>query len=101
MTCFRILKGIFPITMPRNKRAQKQSKEPPTPRLDLHHVKHEDARRMCIEFIELHWGSDMEAHFITGYSLSMREIVLDVLEEYQINFQIGDGVNNGYVIGWL
>jgi hypothetical protein len=86
--------------MPRRKRSQRNSHRG-TPTLDLHSMKHEDVRRCCIEFIESNWGADEEAHFITGYSKRMKEIVIDLLEEYQLNFQIGDGVNNGYIISWL
>ena len=79
---------------------KKKNKDKPK-KIDLHGVKHEDVRSVCIDFIEDNWNLDGEVQFITGYSSKMKSIVIDLLEEYGLNFQIGDGFNSGFIISWL
>ena len=72
-------------------------------KLDLHRIKHEDAKRKVIRFIEKHWQSGDEAEFITGHSIRMKGIVLNILDEYGLSYTIGrmcepDG---GRIITWL
>jgi hypothetical protein len=58
--------------------------------LDLHGIKHEDARKEVIHFIEDHWNTDHELEIITGNSSKMRDIVLIVIDEYKLNFNLGN-----------
>jgi len=81
--------------------SKKKKKKSSPKKIDLHGVKHEDVRSVCIEFIEDNWDLDDEVQFITGYSGEMKAIVIDLLEEYELNFQIGDGFNSGFIISWL
>jgi DNA-nicking Smr family endonuclease len=53
-------------------------------RLDLHGLRHEEARRAVIRFIEDNWGCGEETRFITGHSALMKKVVMDVLEEYKL-----------------
>ncbi|KKN06303.1 hypothetical protein LCGC14_1078580 [marine sediment metagenome] len=69
-------------------------------KLDLHSISHMDARNETIRFIEANWksgGSELE--IITGYSLPMQKIVIKVLDEYELEWQIGDylAVNKGFI----
>ena len=58
-------------------------------RLDLHGVRHEQARQDLIRFIESLWNSDTEVEIITGHSPEMRKIVTDVLDEYKLRYHVG------------
>jgi len=74
------------------------------PTIDLHKVRHEDARYAVIRFIENNWGSGLEAEIITGNSRSMQAIVISVLDEYSLKYQIGrmfDLNNKGYIVTWF
>lgn len=69
-------------------------------KLDLHGVKHEDAKKSVILFIENHWGEDGEnLEIITGHSNEMKQIVRDVLAEYKLECKEGsfDGRNMGMI----
>ena len=68
-------------------------------KLDLHHTRHHLVRPKLIRFIEDHWNTDTEAEIITGNSTKMKEIVTDVLNEYKLEYRIGDifGTNKGYI----
>ncbi|MCK5605526.1 Smr/MutS family protein [Candidatus Pacearchaeota archaeon] len=57
--------------------------------LDLHGMRHEDARREVIHFIEDNWNTDNELEIITGNSTKMREVVLNITAEYKISSDIG------------
>ena len=73
-------------------------------KLDLHRVRHEEARRKVIRFIEDNWGSNKEGEIITGNSPQMKKIVVDILNEYGLGYQFGrpfDAWNNGYIITWF
>ena len=67
------------------------------PTLDLHGVKHEDAERLCHEFINKNWGPDLELHIITGHSILMKTIVDQTLNFYDVEVIHGDPRNAGYV----
>ena len=72
-------------------------------KLDLHGVRHEDARRSVIKFIENHWDDDSELEIITGNSLKMQGIVLNILDEYKMLYQISrmfESNNAGYIVTW-
>lgn len=86
--------------MPRRKRFQRNTHQD-IPKLDLHSMKHEDVRSASIRFIESHWGDETEIHIITGFSEKMREIVIKVLGEYELSYQIGDNYNRGFISTWV
>jgi DNA-nicking Smr family endonuclease len=64
-------------------------------KIDLHGLKHADARNELIRFIEDHWDSGIDAIIITGHSEKMRKVATDVLEEYRVDYSVGGylGVN--------
>ena len=73
-------------------------------KLDLHKVSHIDARNEVIRFIEDFLRADIkQADIITGYSRPMQRIVIKVLKEYKLDWQIGDylSVNKGFIRIWL
>jgi hypothetical protein len=70
-------------------------------KLDLHRMRHEDARRSVIRFVEDNWGSGEEAEIITGNSQRMKDLVSEILNEYQLPCQISrpfDVNNLGYIV---
>jgi len=70
---------------------------------DLHRLRHEDVRREVIRFVEEHWNKGVELEIITGNSAKMQSIVMDVLNEYKMVYQIGrafDLNNRGYIVTW-
>lgn len=72
--------------------------------LDLHRTKHSEVERKVIRFIEDNWGSGEEEEIITGNSDIMRGIVINILNEYRLNYQIGrvfDLNNKGYIVTWM
>lgn len=68
-------------------------------KLDLHGVRHTEARNEVIRFIERHWDSDKLLHIVTGHSPIMKAVVQKVAEEYDLKVQDGDflGINKGFV----
>lgn len=64
-------------------------------RLDLHGVKHEDARSEVIRFVEdilpniPYEPQGYEVEIVTGRSPRMRKIVAKVLEEYDLRYEVG------------
>ena len=58
-------------------------------KLNLHGTKHKDVKREVIHFIEDNWDSDEEIEIITGNSDKMRNIVIKVLNEYNLYYRIG------------
>jgi DNA-nicking Smr family endonuclease len=72
-------------------------------KIDLHRLRHEDARRAVINFIEDHWNESSELEIITGNSNKMKELVKNILDEYKLTYQIGrefDLNNKGYIVTW-
>ena len=71
--------------------------------LDLHKTRHEDVRGLTIRFVEDNWDFldvlEGEVEIITGHSKKMKEIVIEVLDEYHLSYYIGDGlgINNGFI----
>jgi len=57
--------------------------------LDLHGVKHEDVRSKVIRFIEDNWNYSEDLEVITGHSVKMQNIVVNVLVEYKLSYFIG------------
>ena len=73
-------------------------------KLNLHRTKHSEVERKVIRFIEDNWGSGEEADMVTGNSDRMRGIVINILGEYGLNYQIGrqfDLNNRGYIVTWM
>ena len=72
-------------------------------KVDLHTLRHEDARREVIRFIEEHWNEEAELEIITGNSNKMKELVKNILDEYKLTYQVGrefDFNNKGYMVTW-
>ena len=63
---------------------------------DLHGVKHEDVRRVVIRKIEDNWGSNCDWVFITGHSARMKELVSEVVNEYDMS--VKEGVYPSYLV---
>lgn len=73
-------------------------------KLDLHRTRHDDVRRKVIRFIEDNWASGEEVEIITGNSQRMKGVVMIVLDEYNLDYQIShmfDVNNKGYIVTWL
>ena len=73
-------------------------------KLNLHRTKHEKAKRKVIRFVEDNWGSGEEAEIITGNSLQMKAIVINILDEYKLDYSFGrwgDTWNKGYIVTWF
>lgn len=71
-----------------------------TSKLDLHRTRHEDVNSEVIRFIEKFWNLSEEIEIITGHSQNMKNLVIEVLEEYKLEWQIGRkfDVNKGYIV---
>ena len=69
-------------------------------KVDLHNLRHEDAKRSTIRLIELHWGHNIEMEIITGNSRKMKDVVEGVLKEYKLKYQVGRefDANKGYIV---
>ena len=67
----------------------------PTINVDLHGVKHEDVRRILIAEIERHWDEGCDLIVVTGHSPQMRELVIEVVKEYLLDWE--DGLHRGYL----
>lgn len=74
--------------------------ESPT-KLDLHGIRHEDVRDLVIRFIEAHWQSGHTVEIITGHSSTMKNLVESVLKEYELDYQIGEPWNQGFIKAFL
>ncbi|NOR60550.1 MAG: hypothetical protein GQ469_07975 [Methanosarcinales archaeon] len=73
-------------------------------KLDLHRTKHSEVERKVIRFIENNLGSGEEVEIVTGNSDRMRGLVINILNEYGLNYQIGrvfDLNNKGYIVTWM
>ena len=62
-------------------------------RLDLHGTKHEDVRRKVIKFVEKYWGTHDDVEIITGHSSRMKNLVIDVLDEYELIYTTGSSLD--------
>lgn len=72
---------------------------PQKEKLDLHGTKYDSARSKVIRFIEDNWRTNLELEIITGHSKKMKSIVIEVLNEYRLNYRVGDfaGFNKGFI----
>jgi hypothetical protein len=70
-------------------------------KLDLHMMRYKDARRAVYELANTYWKWDPEdeAEIITGHSPNMRNMVIEILEEYSIEYNVGGplGISNSYI----
>ena len=66
-------------------------------RLDLHGTAHEDAKNLTASFIEKNLRRSSVLEVITGHSNAMREIVMDVLTEYNLEWYLGTGNFEGSI----
>jgi DNA-nicking Smr family endonuclease len=60
-------------------------------KIDLHGVKYEDARQLVEEFANdrWKWSPEEEGEIITGHSSNMRDMVIGILREYNVDYDIG------------
>jgi hypothetical protein len=66
-------------------------------------MNYEEAKWRVIRFIEEHWGDKLELEIITGNSKERQEMVINILREYNLDYQIGriyDLNNKGYIVTW-
>jgi hypothetical protein len=64
--------------------------------LDLHGARHYDVESLCHLFINDNWGKEMK--IITGNSFMMKQIVLNILKFYKLDFKLDNPYNLGYII---
>jgi len=73
-------------------------------KLNLHRTRHAMVKRKVIRFIEDNWASGEEVEIITGNSLQMKAIVINILREYKLEYSYGrwyDTWNKGYIVTCL
>ena len=58
-----------------------------------------DANIHDIRFVEDNWESEEQLRIITGHSKIMKDLVLAVVREYELDYHIGDkfGANTGFI----
>lgn len=56
-------------------------------KLDLHGIRHGDVRNKTIRFIESNWGSNEWVEIVTGNSYKMKDLVVDVVNEYDLTLE--------------
>jgi|AntRauTorckE6833_2_1112554.scaffolds.fasta_scaffold00943_15 hypothetical protein len=66
-----------------------------TPRLDLHGVKHKSVEVIVENFVI--FSERLPVEIITGQSKIMKDIVIEVLNNYGYKYTIGDFINKGYI----
>jgi len=67
-------------------------------RLDLHGVRHSEVSRMVDIFLTKNINSDsMFLYVVTGVSDRMQEIVIETIKDYNLDYDIGDPWNYGYI----
>lgn len=67
-------------------------------KLDLHGVRHHEVRSMVICFVEKYWDTETEVEIVTGYSKRMKDIVMEVLDEYKLEYSDKFmGFDRGYI----
>lgn len=71
--------------------------------LDLHGMRHREAKDALERAINSSWGADEEFQIITGHSPEMKKIVIDILTQYKLEYTIGDwsGQNMGFIKTYL
>lgn len=67
-------------------------------KLDLHGKSHHDVFREVDKFIWICMKRNLsEFHIITGNSERMKSIVIGIIDDYKLDYIIGDEFNRGYV----
>lgn len=71
--------------------------------IDLHGIGHEQAKELLEITINKLWCINDELCIITGHSDQMKKIVIDILEDYKLDYTIGDfsGRNMGFIKTFL
>lgn len=71
-------------------------------KLDLHGKSHYEISPILDRFI---WdgmkSNKREIEVVTGNSERMKKFVIDVIEEHNLDYQVGDVVNKGYITIFL
>ena len=69
-------------------------------KLNLHGVRHIDVAQKVIRFIENNWNSGEEVEIVTGNSIKMRNLVIEVLNEYDLSYTLGRqfDYSKGYLV---
>lgn len=71
-------------------------------KLDLHGKYHHDISNFVDQFIwEAMKSKEHQIEIITGNSEKMKELVIEIVKDYNFKYQIGDASNNGYVKVYL
>jgi hypothetical protein len=66
--------------------------------LDLHGVKHQDVMRKVDEFMgEMITSNHHHLYIVTGISVHMQDIVISTLKDYNLDYEVGDYFNPGYI----
>lgn len=66
--------------------------------LDLHGVRHADVSRKVDMFLTETINSELEyLYIVTGVSNDMKQIVIETIQDYNVEYDIGDPWNNGYI----
>ena len=66
--------------------------------LDLHGVRHKDVPKKVDEFLGKMIDSRLpELYIVTGISVDMQDIVVDTLKDYNLEYEVGDIFNPGYI----
>ena len=65
--------------------------------IDLHGLYYKDVKRFLTRKIEIYWGSKVILKIITGNNIKMKTIVINLLDEYLLDYKIGGniGINKG------
>ena len=67
--------------------------------IDLHGFKHEDVDSYLTQEIESIWNAGIDVEIITGHSSRMKHIVGNILNRYDLNYEVGGflKINNGMI----
>ena len=57
------------------------------PTLDLHGFKHDEVENEVARFLNTWLGKHLFAYFIVGHSKKMTELVLSVVNDYELEYQ--------------
>lgn len=67
-------------------------------KLDLHGVRHKDVPKKVDEFLGEMIDSRLpELTIVTGLSVDMQDIVINTLKDYNLDYEVGDVYNPGYI----
>lgn len=66
--------------------------------LDLHGVRHAEVGRKIDLFLNETIDSDNDfLYIVTGFSKEMQDITIDTISDYNLDYEIGDPWNHGYI----